>query len=297
MCSLENRLSNLINSHLQKGRRKCVHKLYAVIGDPIAHSMSPVMHNDLFSLYKLDGKYERKQIKHINLEAGIKELRTNQFAGFNVTIPHKTTIIPLLDEIDPLAKAIGAVNTVVNDNGKLIGYNTDGVGFIRGLQEVVFHLKGKKVLIIGAGGAARAIYFSLASEDIAEIDIANRTVEKAASLISTCPYEVNSKAYSIEEGEKLANDYEVIIQTTSIGMSPHTNCSPFSVANVQSGTVVCDIIYNPLETMFLTKAKQQGALTLNGLPMFVYQGALAFEKWTGIFPDTERMKNTILAQL
>lgn len=272
-------------------------KLFAVIGDPIAHSMSPVMHNDLFSLYKLDARYDFQLIKRGHLEEGLQELREKQIAGFNVTIPHKTAIIPLLDEVDPLAKAIGAVNTVVNNHGKFIGYNTDGIGYVRGLQEIVPQLKGKKVLMIGAGGAARAIYFTLASEGVSEIDIANRTVENGINLINTCPFVVHSKALSIQEGENSADHYEIIIQTTSIGMSPREADSPFSVAQIKAGTIVSDIIYNPLETKFLKQAKQKGALIQNGLPMFVYQGALAFEKWTTIFPDTKRMKETVLKNL
>lgn len=272
-------------------------KLFAVIGDPIAHSMSPLMHNDLFSLYEIDARYEKIRVQPDRLKEKIVELKHMGISGFNVTLPHKSTIIPLLDELDPLAEAIGAVNTVVNVNGNFVGYNTDGVGYVRGLQEKVPHLLHKKVLMIGAGGAARAIYFSLAKEGVRKIDIANRTVNRASSLIADCPYSVQSKALTIQEGEDCADQYEIIIQTTSVGMSPHIAISPFSVKKIKEGTVVSDIIYNPLETKLLCEAKQYRANVQNGLPMFVYQGALAFEKWTGVFPDINRMKQIVLTKL
>lgn len=271
--------------------------LFAVIGDPIAHSMSPIMHNDLFSFYKIDAHYHPLRVQQEYLEDAIKGLKAIGISGFNVTVPHKTAIIPFLDQLDPLAKTIGAVNTVVNENGRLIGYNTDGSGFVRGLREKIVELLGKKVLIIGAGGAARAIYFSLASEGVSDIDIANRTIERAESLISTCPFSVRSHSLTMSEGEECANDYNIIIQTTSIGMSPQLEGIPFSAKNIKSGTIVSDIIYNPLETKFLREAKKKGAIVQNGLQMFVYQGALAFEKWTGMFPDTEMMKRNVMNQL
>lgn len=163
-------------------------KLFAVLGNPIGHSMSPVMHNDLFSLYNMNAVYLPFQVKEEELEEAVKGLRALGAVGFNVTVPHKSTIMPFLDEIDELAASIGAVNTVVNQNGKLIGYNTDGLGFLKGLDEYVTKIEGHKILIIGAGGAARAIYFTLAKENPVQIDIANRTVEKAVELIAECPY-------------------------------------------------------------------------------------------------------------
>lgn len=272
-------------------------KLFAVIGDPIAHSMSPWMHNDLFSFYKIAAHYEAIRIHPDDLKKDVMALKQKGIAGFNVTIPHKRTIMPLLDRIDPLADAIGAVNTVVNENGMFVGYNTDGIGYIQGLREKAPQLLHKKVLIIGAGGAARAIYFSLAKEGVTEIDIANRTLDRARSLVLACPYSVHSNVRTVQEAEDCAGDYDIIIQTTSVGMSPQTNNSPFTVKHIRKGTIVSDIIYNPLETKLLIEAKKQGAVTQNGLPMFVYQGAFAFEKWTGIFPDVQRMKQHVLARL
>lgn len=272
-------------------------KLYAVIGEPVAHSMSPVMHNDLFQHNGIDAHYHAFAIKEENLKDAIKGFRAIAIDGFNVTVPHKVSIMPLLDRIDPLAKSIGAVNTVVNVNGELVGYNTDGSGFVQGLKTYLPSIVDKKVLIVGAGGAARAIYFTLAHEGVMKVDITNRTVVKAVDLVKECPYEVNTSIWTLEEAEDKVGDYDIIIQTTSIGMSPKTECKPLSLHNLSENTFVSDIIYNPLETSFLKMAKKNGARIQNGIEMFVYQGALAFEKWTGIMPDTNRMTKKVLNQL
>ncbi|NMD70627.1 shikimate dehydrogenase [Bacillus sp. DNRA2] len=272
-------------------------KLFGVIGDPIAHSMSPLMHNDLFQLYQLDAHYFPFHVKKEKLAEAINGLKVLGVSGFNVTVPHKVEIMSLLDEIDPLAKAIGAVNTVVNVEGKLIGYNTDGNGYVRALTHYVSDLEDKRVLMIGAGGAARALFFSLAKAGVRRMDLANRTVEKAQALINECPYEIEASALEMNEAELSLEEYDIIIQTTSIGMSPKVNEVPLSPERLKAGAFVSDIIYNPLETRILTEAKQRGAQIQNGLDMFVYQGALAFELWTGIFPNTERMKQIVEMQL
>lgn len=272
-------------------------KLYAVIGDPIAHSMSPAMHNELFRTYRIDAHYHPLLVKKHDLVDAIKGLKAIGIAGFNVTIPHKEAIIPLLDQIDPLAKAIGAVNTVVNENGELVGYNTDGSGYVRGLLENLDSLHDKRILMIGAGGAARALYLTIASHGVERLDICNRTVHKAKAILHECPYPVQSTAMEISEAETSLAKYDLIIQTTPIGMAPNIDQLPLSLHNLQANTLVSDIIYNPLETKILQDAKRKGASIQNGLPMFVYQGALAFEKWTGIFPDTDKMEAIVLQQL
>jgi shikimate dehydrogenase len=272
-------------------------KLFAVLGDPIGHSMSPIMHNDLFSYYHLDAAYHPFQVKSEDLKAAIRGLKAIGVSGFNVTVPHKSTIIPLLDEVDELAYQIGAVNTVVNEDGRLVGYNTDGLGFLKGLTAYISSFSERKVLVIGAGGAARAIYFTLAYQKPKVIDIANRTIRKAEELIEACPIEVESRALSLNEASNLLEDYDIIIQTTMIGMSPKVLEQPLVITNLNHNAIVCDIIYNPFETELLKEARQLGAVTQNGLDMFVYQGALAFEKWTGISPDVQRMKENVLKQL
>jgi shikimate dehydrogenase len=272
-------------------------KLYGVLGCPIAHSMSPDMHNDLFSYYGVDAAYHPFHVEKDDLEEAVKGLRAIGAGGFNVTIPHKTAVIPLLDKVDPLAMAIGAVNTVVNDQGVLTGYNTDGRGFVKSLDVSSASLPDKKTLIVGAGGAARAIYFSLAEAGIKEIDICNRTAERAEELAASCPFPVTTSIFGMERAGEQLDQYDLVVQTTSIGMDPDTEQIPFPVRKVKEGSVAVDIIYNPLETRFLREAAELGARIQNGIGMFVYQGALAFEKWTGIFPDTGRMKEKVLKQL
>jgi len=270
-------------------------KLFGVIGDPIAHSMSPLMHNELFKKHQIDAHYQPLLVKKADLEAAIKGLKAVGIAGFNVTIPHKESIIPFLDRVDPLAAAIGAVNTVVNENGELVGYNTDGSGYVKGLMEKITN--DKRVLIIGAGGAARGLYFTLASSGVENLDICYRTKQKAEAILDDCPYSVQSKLVDKNEAENSLAEYDLIIQTTPIGMAPHLDELPLSLHNLREKTLVSDIIYNPLETRFLYEAKHKGAIIQNGINMFVYQGALAFEKWTGIFPNTVQMKENVLKQL
>lgn len=272
-------------------------KLFGVIGDPIAHSMSPAMHNDLFDFYGINAEMFAFHIKGENLEDAVKGFKAINISGFNVTIPHKTAIMPFLDEIDPLAEAIGAVNTVVNQDGKLIGYNTDGAGYLKGIKQVVSDVEGKNVLLIGAGGAARAIFYTMAYSGVKSIDIANRTPERAQKLIEQCPYQTAAEVLEISGEGKDVGKYDMIIQTTSIGMHPKIDETPLTLLNLKEGAFVSDIIYAPLETRFLREAREQGAITQNGVPMFVYQGALAFEKWTGIAPDAARMEALVLKKL
>ncbi|RFU66175.1 shikimate dehydrogenase [Bacillus sp. V59.32b] len=273
-------------------------QIYGVIGDPIEHSMSPDIHNDAFNTQNIKAYYHHFHVRSDLLSDAVRGMKAIGISGFNVTIPHKEAIIPLLDEVEEVALAIGAVNTVVNQNGKFIGYNTDGKGFLQALTEqYASTLAGKKILIVGAGGAARGIYFTLVKEGIHTVDIANRTPEKAERLVADCPFEKASRALSISEAEQNLGDYDIIIQTTSVGMSPKLEETPIETANIKKGAFVSDIIYNPLQTKLLTAAEQQGASIQNGLGMFAYQAAFAFEIWTGVFPDVERMKQIVLNKL
>lgn len=273
-------------------------KIYGVMGDPIAHSMSPDIHNDAFEKENIEAVYHHFHVTKEGLNDVVKGMKALGIEGFNITIPHKTSIIPFLDEVDELALAIGAVNTVVNKNGRFIGYNTDGKGFFKSLcDEISGDIKAKKTLVIGAGGAARAIYFTLVKEGVKQVDIANRTKERAAQLVSDCPYDKVSKALSIIEAEESLSQYDLIIQTTSSGMSPELDHSPLKVDQLKTGAIVSDIIYNPLQTKLLREAGEKGAETQNGLGMFINQAALAFEIWTGIMPDTARMTDIVLNKL
>ncbi|KOR79746.1 shikimate dehydrogenase [Peribacillus frigoritolerans] len=273
-------------------------KIYGVMGDPIAHSMSPDIHNDAFEKENIEAVYHHFHVTKEGLNDAVKGMKALGIEGFNITIPHKTSIIPFLDEVDELALAIGAVNTVVNKNGRFIGYNTDGKGFFKSLcDEISGDIKAKKTLVIGAGGAARAIYFTLVKEGVKQVDIANRTKERAAQLVSDCPYDKVSKALSIIEAEESLSQYDLIIQTTSSGMSPELDHSPLKVDQLKTGAIVSDIIYNPLQTKLLREAGEKGAETQNGLGMFINQAALAFEIWTGVMPDTARMTDIVLNKL
>ena len=272
-------------------------KLYGVIGDPIAHSMSPAMHNDAFQNYELNATYVPFHVKPENLQDAVKGFKAINLSGLSITVPHKTAIMPFLDEIDPLAEAIGAVNTIVNDGGRFIGYNTDGLGYLKGIKQVVPSFTESKMLLIGAGGAARAIYFTMAQAGLKNIDVANRTLSQSEFLVGNCPYPKNSEVLSLNDAQNQLSKYDIIVQTTSIGMHPNVDSSPISVDYLKPTAFVSDIIYTPLETKLLRDAKQKGARIQNGLPMFAYQGALQFEMWTGIFPDTDRMESVCLKQL
>lgn len=273
-------------------------KLYGVIGCPIHHSLSPLMHNDAFQQLGIDAHYHAFHVEKEDLQDAIKGLKALGISGVNVTIPHKTAVIPFLDEIDEMATRIGAVNTIVNENGRLIGYNTDGPGFVRSLvEETKTDIRGKRILLIGAGGAARGIYFALAHAQAERIDICNRTKSNAERLIESSDVSIASAAYSLEEAEERLAEYEIVVNTTSVGLYPDVEAMPLSLNNMRENTIATDIIYNPLETKWLKEARRKGAIVQNGVGMFVYQGALAFEKWTGIFPDVERMRQIVVQQL
>jgi shikimate dehydrogenase len=273
-------------------------KLYALFGCPVHHSLSPLMHNDAFRRTGIAAHYHAFHVEPERLQDAIAGVRALGIAGLNVTIPHKTAVMPLLDDIDAEACRIGAVNTIVNENGRLIGYNTDGPGYVRALEEETnVDIQEKRILLIGAGGAARGIYFSLIDRGAKQIDICNRTVSKAKQLIEERDAAVSSAVYSLNEAEQRLGEYDIVINTTSVGMYPNIEEMPLSLANLKEGTVVSDIIYNPLETKWLKEARKRNAVVQNGVGMFIYQGALAFEKWTGVFPDVEQMKKIVIEQL
>ncbi|NSL50255.1 shikimate dehydrogenase [Calidifontibacillus erzurumensis] len=273
-------------------------KLFGLLGHPVGHSLSPIMHNDQFAHLGLDCHYTAFDVLPEQLENAVKGIRALGIAGFNVTIPHKVQVMEYLDEIDEEARQIGAVNTVVNNNGTLIGYNTDGKGFAVSLEKLAGeNFLKKKILLIGAGGAARGIYVTLARMGAKNIDIANRTVSKAIELIETNQFPLHSKAFAIDEAEEMLAEYEIVINTTSVGMSPHIDHKPLSLKNMKAGTILSDIIYNPFETNWLKEGKRLGAITQNGIGMFVRQGALAFELWTNIKPDYDRMEQIVIQQL
>lgn len=273
-------------------------QIVGLLGHPVQHSQSPTMHNRAFAQKQLNYAYAAFDVAPDKLAEAVAGIRALGLRGVNVTIPHKVMIMPFLDEIDPLAKMIGAVNTVVNDNGRLIGYNTDGAGYVRSLvEETGMHLPNQVVTLLGAGGAARAVAFTLAEKGVKEIRIINRSQEKAAlladhlsSLVSTCT------VGPVEGGTAIA-DTTLLINTTSIGMYPHVDELPIPVDWLHEGLTVSDLIYNPLDTKLLIHARRTGAKTHSGIGMFVNQGALAFELWTGERAPADSMREVVLNQL
>jgi len=274
--------------------------ILCVIGHPIEHSMSPVMHNAALNDLSLDYVYLAFDIHPKDLKKAVLGYKKSNVTGINVTIPHKEAIIRYLDELDPLSKQIGAVNTIKNEGGVLLGRNTDALGAKKALLDAGFIIEGKKALILGAGGAARAISFAL-SEKIDEIFICNRTEERSIKLAKDLQDKTKIKATGKNMSEKtlrtLVDSVDILINTTPIGMYPKIDTSPISKDLLNENLFIFDIIYNPLQTRLLKDARETGSKTLNGLDMFINQGALAFKWWTGKKPDVKLMKKKIIEQL
>ena len=259
-------------------------RICGIIGDPIEHSMSPVIHNAAFKNKGLDYVYLPFRVKKEELGKAIESMRVLNIRGLNITIPHKVAVTQFLDELDPLADKIGAVNTIVNDNGVLKGYNTDATGFLQALLERGIEPKGKKVVILGAGGASRAISFILAERG-SSLVILNRTWDKAKICAGRISEIFQSEATALKlNRENLTtalSQADILINATSVGMSPDINETPVTSNLLKPSLVVFDIVYNPIKTRLQREAEVAGATAISGLDMLVWQGALAFEKWTG----------------
>jgi shikimate dehydrogenase len=259
-------------------------KLVGVMGDPVEHSVSPAMHNAAFKTSELDFAYVPFNVKKADLARAVDAVKALNIRGLNVTIPHKVDIIPLLDKIDPLAQEIGAVNVIVNSDGKITGFNTDAEGFLHVLLEHGIEPDGKNVVILGAGGAARAIAFTLAARG-ANLIILNRTASRAAACASDVAKATNASIEALTlERKNLADAMErahLLVNTTSVGMYPKGDETLVTANMIRPHFVVADIVYNPYKTRLLVEAEKAGARTINGLEMLIWQGALAFEKWTG----------------
>lgn len=272
-------------------------KWYSVIGDPIEHSMSPLMHNAWIAEEGRDASYIPLHVKPENLEQAVASLKLLGCSGWNITIPHKEKIIPFLDEIDEMARKMGAVNTVVKQSdGTYKGYNTDGLGFVRSLEdEIGDSHREQQVLIIGAGGAARGIAFALVATGYTHITIANRTVSKAQAICDELDVEAN--AISLEMASEQLNKFEILVQTTSAGLNHSDFALPILMDRLSSTAIVADIVYNPLMTPFLIEAKKKGATVVTGLGMFIHQGALAYSYWTDSYPEAKVVRSLLLEQL
>jgi len=275
-------------------------RICGIIGDPVEHSMSPVMHNAAFEAMGLDYVYLPFHVRGEELKGAINGIRALNIVGLNVTIPHKMAVIPFLDKLDPLAERMGAVNTIASENGELAGYNTDASGFLQALRAQGIEADGKSIVILGAGGAAKGISFILAGAG-ASLVILNRTLSRAEELASQIARDYHQKiaAMTLNEAnlKRAFEGADVLVNTTSVGMVPDVDRTPVPGNLLNSHLAVSDIVYNPLETRLLREAKAAGARTINGLDMLVWQGVLAFEKWTGQKAPFEIMKQAALKAL
>lgn len=277
-------------------------EICGIIGDPIGHSMSPIMHNAAFKKMGLDFIYLPFRVKSKRLGKAIAGMRALNIRGLNVTIPHKVAVIPFLDSLDPLAEKIGAVNTIVNTGGILKGCNTDAAGFMQALLEKGGDPAGKNAVVIGAGGASRAVSFILA-ERVAQLTILNRQLELtwAEELANRLNKVFKKEAKALELTEQnLANllpTTDILINATSVGMSPNVDDSPVPEKLFKPNLTVFDLVYNPVETRLLREAKQAGAKTISGVDMLVCQGAISFEYWTDVKAPVELMKEEVIKAL
>lgn len=277
-------------------------KYIGLLGYPLGHSISPVMQNAAFESRDINYLYMPIELKKEDLEHVVKAMPKMNFAGFNVTIPYKIEIMKHLDEIDDLAKSIGAVNTVAIKDGKLKGYNTDGIGFLRSLEEELnVSVAGKNIFILGSGGAARAISMTLAMNKARRLYICNRTYEKAESLAKDINSKYGNVAISIpmvkQNMKDSINDTEILINTTCVGTYPNIDETPIDKEILQAHFAVCDIVYNPKKTKLLQDAEKLGCKTMNGLGMLIYQGAEAFKIWTGVKAPVDTMSAAATAAL
>ena len=287
-------MANLINGQT----RVC-----GIFGDPVAHSFSPAMHNAAFAALGLNWVYLPFLVAPAYLAAAVAGIRALGLAGVNVTIPHKQGILPFLDELTEEARLIGAVNTVHNREGRLYGANTDADGFLAALQEETgFQPAGKSVLLIGAGGAARAVAVKLALSGVGELYLTNRSPERAENLAALL--KEHSKAriqvldWPADAGATLPLKPDLTVQTTPAEMSTSAKAAGWLPAAVWGpGQVVCDLVYNPAETPLMRRAKASGATVRGGLGMLLRQGALAFQLWTGQPAPLAVMKQALLKSI
>ena len=280
-------------------------RLTALLGSPVAHSISPLMHNEAFQLLDLDYTYLCFEVNEETLPAAVDGLKACGSRGFNLTMPNKNKIVELLDELSPAARLIGAVNTVVNDDGHLTGYNTDGVGYMQAVKDAGYDITGKTITIMGAGGAATAICAQAALDGVEKIHIFaretsrfwDRTQKLAENINSTLP----CKAVLHENKDTAAlaqaiSESALLLNATSVGMAPNTEGTIIEDTSLyHPDLIVSDVIYNPRETRFLKEAREAGCRTFNGMYMLLYQGAEAFRLWTGKEMPVKEIKANFFA--
>ncbi|MFX1258561.1 MAG: shikimate dehydrogenase [Promethearchaeota archaeon] len=272
-------------------------KTFCLIGYPVEHSMSPTMWNPALHELGLDYIYVAFDVHPDNLKEAVEGFRALEIKGINVTIPHKEKIIPFLDEIEEVALKIGAINTIKNDDGYLKAKNTDAGGARKSLLDAGCIISGKKILILGSGGVARALCYIL-SEEADDIVLTDILEEKAITLANEVKEKMDANIIGKLSNETIIKeeieDANILINATPIGMYPRINVTPIPKKLLQSDLFVFDVVYNPLETLLMKEAAEIGCKTLGGLDMLVNQGVLAFEWWTGKTPNSTLMKNKII---
>lgn len=269
-------------------------KLFGILGDPVSHSLSPVMHNAAFRALGMDCEYHAFRVGKDALCDAIHGAYALGFGGLNLTIPLKEIALDIVKPTE-LTKKIGAVNTIDFKKG-IVGYNTDGIGAKRALENNGIGIRGKDVLMLGAGGAARAVAFQLAS-DGAIITIANRTKERAVALAKDVSRIGEARGKGLDELKALIQDCDILINSTAVGMTPRTSETIVTREMMHTELVVFDIVYNPVDTMLLKEARKAGAKTIDGVKMLVYQGEEAFKIWTGVAPPVDVMEKAVRKRL
>jgi shikimate dehydrogenase len=275
-------------------------KVCGVIGDPIEHTLSPIIQNAAFEALQLDYVFLAFKVEVGAVGDAIAGIRALSIHGLNVTMPHKNSIIKFMDVLDPTAQTVASANTILNKDGKLFGFNTDGVGALNALEQNGVAVKNKKILLLGAGGAAKAIAYTL-SQEAAELVILNRTQKPVADLVNILKQKFNKKISSDFLTPKTIKTNltkaDVLINATSIGMNPNFEQTPVELEWLKPNLAVMDIIYNPLETKLAKNAKAAGAKVVSGVEMLIYQGAASFEIWTACKAPTEVMRKAVLNHL
>ena len=270
-------------------------KTYCIIGDPVDHSLSPAMHNAAFKALNLNCTYIAFRVAENELEAAIQSLRKTNIAGFNVTMPHKVAVMKFLDELDETCLKINAVNTVNKEDGKFKGYNTDMDGFIQPLKRRKINLAGKTALLMGAGGAARAVLTALADERIGKVIIANRNMARARDVAEHAKkLGLNCELIGLDDAPKLASKADLIVNATPMGMAREP--SIIKPADIRKDGIVYDLVYRPMETGLIQSAKEAGATVVYGYEMLIEQGAKSFEIWKRMEAPRDVMKKTLVGE-
>lgn len=279
-------------------------KLTGLLGSPVEHSISPMMHNESFRVLGLDYAYLAFDVGEQELEIAVEGLKALKVKGLNLTMPNKNRMCRLCDQLSPAAEIIGAVNTVENRNGELVGHSTDGSGYMLAVKNAGYDIVGKKMTLFGAGGAGTSIFVQAALDGVAEISVFNRRTpffERAEQIIRKLNERTSCKIrlYDYEDASVLRReigDSAILTNATSVGMAPNLEaCILKDTSMLHPDLIVSDVIYNPKETKLLKMAKEAGCRTFNGMYMLLYQGAEAFRIWTGQEMPVEHIKQMFFA--